>query len=186
MIKIAVFLDLQGTLGGSGIDDIRSLEFYPFSVEAIKKLNDNRILAIGITNQSHIGKGSLTRKEYEKEFARLKNELSENDAHFDAVYCCPHMREDNCACKKPKTGLIDSAKNDFDINIEKSYVVGDMGTNDMVLAKNIGAKGILVLTGAGKGSMNEYRHTWQGIEPDFVAENVLEAVNYIIANVYNE
>ena len=96
------------------------------------------------------------------------------------------MREDNCECKKPKTGLIDSAKKDFDINVEKSYVVGDMGMNDMTLAKNIGAKGILVLTGAGKGSMNEYRHTWQDTEPDFVAENVLEAVNYIISNIRPE
>ena len=186
MIKVAAFLDLQGTLGGSGIDDIRSLEFYTFSVEAIKKLNDNSILVIGITNQSHIGKGNLTWEEYEKGLARLKNKLSNNDARFDATYCCPHVREDNCECKKPKTGLIDSAKKDFDINVEKSYVVGDMGMNDMILAKNIGAKGILVLTGAGKGSMNEYRHTWQDIEPDFVAENVLEAVNYIISNICNE
>jgi histidinol-phosphate phosphatase family protein len=186
MIKIAAFLDLQGTLGGSGIDDIKSLEFYPFSVESIKKLNDNGILAIGITNQSHIGKGNLTWGEYEKELARLKNQLSDNDAHFDAIYCCPHVREDNCECKKPKTGLIDSAKKDFDINIEKSYVVGDMGSNDMILAKNIKAKAILVLTGAGKGSMNEYRHTWQNIEPDFVAENVFEAVNYIIDDVRTE
>ena len=79
--------------------------------------------------------------------------------------------------------MIDSAKKDFDINIEKSYVVGDMGMNDMILAKNIRAKAILVLTGAGKGSMNEYRHTWQNIESDFVAENVLESVNYIIDDV---
>ena len=56
----------------------------------------------------------------------------------------------------------------------------------MTLAKNIGAKGILVLTGAGKGSMGDYRHTWRDIEPDFIAENVLEAVNYIIADVRSE
>ena len=186
MIDIAVFLDFQGTLGGSGIDDIRSLDFYPFSVEAIKKLNDNGILAIGITNQSHIGKGNLTWEEYEKELTCLKNQLANSDARFDAIYCCPHVREDNCDCKKPKAGLIDSAKKDFDISIEKSYVVGDMGMNDMKLAQNIGAKAILVLTGAGKGSMNEYRHTWENIEPDFIAENVLEAVNYIIHDVRTE
>ena len=182
IIKIAAFLDLQGTLGGSGLDDIRSLKFYPFSVEAIKRLNDNDILVIGITNQSLIGKGNLTWNEYEKELVRLKNELSDNSAHLDAIYCCPHVREDNCQCKKPKTGLIDSAKKDFNIAVEKSYVVGDMGANDMILAKNTGAKGILVLTGAGKGSMNEYRHTWQNTEPDFISENVLEAVNYIISD----
>ncbi|MCL2816356.1 MAG: HAD-IIIA family hydrolase [Oscillospiraceae bacterium] len=182
MADIAVFLDFQGTLGGNGIDDIMSLDFYPFSVEAIKKLNDNDILVIGITNQSHIAKGELTWEEYEKKLQQLKNELSNNNAHFDAVYCCPHSREDNCDCKKPKTGLINSAKNDFDIAIEQSYVVGDMGMNDMILAKNIGAQAILVLTGTGKGSMNEYRHTWQETEPDFIADNVLEAVNWILSN----
>ena len=51
MQKIAAFIDFQGTLGGNGIDDIRTLDFYPFSVEAIKLLNDNDILVIGITNQ---------------------------------------------------------------------------------------------------------------------------------------
>jgi len=183
MIRMAVFLDLQGTLGGSGIDDIRTLDFYPFSIAAIKKLNDNGILVIGITNQSYIGKGELTWEEYEEKLTHLKNELSNNNAHFDAIYCCPHTKEDNCDCKKPKTGLIDSAKKDFGIDIGKSYIVGDMGANDMVLAKNIGAKAILVLTGVGKGSMNEYRHTWRNIEPNFVAENVLEAVNYIIHDV---
>ena len=183
MTDIAVFLDFQGTLGGNGIDDIMSLDFYPFSVEAIKNLNDNGILAIGITNQSHIAKGELTWEEYEKKLRQLKNELSYNNARFDAVYCCPHSRENNCDCKKPKTGLIDSAKKDFDIAVEKSYVVGDMGMNDMVLAKNIGAKAILVLTGVGKSSMSEYRHTWQNIEPDFVAKNVIEAVDYIISDI---
>ena len=98
-------------------------------------------------------------------------------------YIVAHSREDNCEFKKPKSGLIDSAKNDLDIAINKSYVVGDMGMNDMILAKNIGAKAILVLTGVGKSSMNEYRHTWQNVEPDFIAENIFEAVNYIIHDV---
>ena len=89
MADIAVFLDFQGTLGGNGIDDIMSLDFYPFSVEAIKKLNDNDILVIGITNQSHIAKGELTWEEYEKKLQQLKNELSNNNAHFDAIGTIP-------------------------------------------------------------------------------------------------
>ena len=65
MKKPAVFLDFQGTLGGEGTDDIRSFEFYPFSVDAIKLLNDNEILAIGITNQSNISKGEFTLEEFD-------------------------------------------------------------------------------------------------------------------------
>ena len=179
MAQIGAFIDFQGTIGGSGLDDIRSLELYPFSVEAIKKLNDLNILVIGITNQSHISKGELTMAEYEDKLQQVKEELSKSNAYFDAVYCCPHSSKDSCSCKKPKTGLIDLARSDFNLDVHNSFVIGDMGKNDMVLAKNIGAKAILVLTGVGKISMNENRHTWQEINPDFVAENLLEAVNYI-------
>lgn len=110
MSRSAVFIDFQGTLGGSGLDDIRTMALYPFSAEAIRKLNDARVLAIGITNQSRIAKGELTWEAYEKELQRIKDELSEKNAYLDAVYCCPHARKDNCNCKKPKTGMIDLAK----------------------------------------------------------------------------
>lgn len=72
-------------------------------------------------------------------------------------------------------------KSDFDIETSESFVIGDMGKNDMVLARSIGAKGILVLTGVGKDSMNVSRHTWRDVKPDYVAENILEAVDYVIS-----
>ena len=179
---IAAFIDLQGTLGGSGIDDISTFDFYPFSIEAIKKLNDNNILVIGITNQSRIARGHLTEDDYEAKLSQLKKQLSLHHAHFDVVYCCPHQKSDECSCKKPKTGMIEQAQKEFDINLQESYVIGDMGMNDVVLARNIGAKAILVLTGVGKSSLNEYKHTWQNVEPDYIAENILVAVDYILQN----
>ena len=177
---IAAFIDFQGTLGGNGMDDIKSLDFYPFAIEAIKKLNDNDILVIGITNQSRISKGKLTWKEYEEKLQQLKDELANNNAYFDAVFCCPHTDDDNCRCRKPMTGMIEAALKDFNIDIKNSYIIGDMGKSDMVLASKIGAKAILVLSGVGKGSLNEYRHTWEDVEADYVAENVLKAVDYIL------
>ena len=62
----------------------------------------------------------------------------------------------------------------------RSYVVGDMGINDMALVDRIGAKGILILTGGGKGSLSEYCHTWSGIEAGPIAENLLEAAKWIV------
>jgi HAD-superfamily hydrolase, subfamily IIIA len=180
MRRVAAFIDFQGTLGGDGIDDILSLEFYPFSIEAIKLLNDHGILAIGITNQSHISKGELTMDDYLLKLRQLKNELKMHGAHFDAVYCCPHTEQDHCACKKPLTGMVDWASNDFPIDIGRSYVIGDMGMTDMILANRIKAKGILVLTGVGQGSLHEFRHTWEGVEASFVAENVLEAAKWLL------
>ncbi|PNT94058.1 hypothetical protein CDQ83_11420 [Clostridium thermosuccinogenes] len=182
-MKKAAFIDFQGTLGGKGTDGIRSLDFYPFSIEAIKKLNDNDILVIGITNQSHISKGELTWDEYNEKLNSLKEELKNHNAYFDAAYCCPHTNSDNCNCKKPLTGMIDAACKEFEIDVKGSYVIGDMGMSDMILAKNIGTKGILVLTGVEKGSLNEYRHTWKDVEPYFIAENALKAVHRILSGI---
>lgn len=179
-IKIAAFIDMQGTLGGEGMDDISNFEFYSFSAEAIRKLNENNILAIVITNQSHISRGYITQKDFQDKIDKLNNELKEYGAHFDDVYCCPHTNEDKCSCKKPLTGLIQAAVKDHDIDIKNSFVIGDMAKNDIVMAKNIGAKGILVLTGVGKGSLNEFRYTWSDYEADYIAENVLKAVEWIV------
>jgi len=185
-MRIAAFIDLQGTLGGDSHGDIRSLDFYPYAIDAIKRLNDIGVLVIGITNQSRIADGALTFTDYENKLRLLKDELLQNDAHFDAVYCCPHNRSENCLCKKPKTGMINFAKKDFGIDINNSFVIGDMGVNDMLLAKNAGAKGILVLTGAGNASLHEYRHTWKEAEPVFIAENVLEAANFVVSDMHNK
>ena len=179
--RITVFLDLQGTLGGDGLGDTSNFKFYPFTVEAIKLLNKNRINAIVITNQYHIAKGLLTIEQFEKDIDELKSELSAYDSHFDGVYCCPHSSYGDCSCKKPLPGLALQAQNDLDIDFCRSFVIGDMGMSDMVLASNIGAKGILVKTGLGEGSLTVYRDTWKEVEPYLIADNVLDAVKHIIA-----
>ncbi|GKU26645.1 D-glycero-alpha-D-manno-heptose-1,7-bisphosphate 7-phosphatase [Clostridium folliculivorans] len=178
--KIAAFIDLQGTLGGTGIDDITDFEFYPFSIEAVKLLNENGILAIVITNQSNISRGIISQRDFDYKINMLSNQLADRGAYFDEVYCCSHTREDCCSCKKPLPGLIEDAVKKHDIDLKNSYVIGDMGMNDIVLARNAGTKGILVMTGVGKGSLSEYRHTWQEYDADYIAEDVLEAVKWIL------
>lgn len=180
MNKIAAFLDLQGTLGGDGLGDISDFEFFPFSIEAIRLLNENGILAIVVTNQSHIAKGLLTMIDFNRKVDVLSGELRNGKAYFDAIYCCPHGRYDKCECKKPLIGMLVQAKRDFNVNLAECYVVGDMGMSDMVMARNVGAKAILVRTGVGEGSLTDFRHTWIDVEPDYVANNVLEAVRWIV------
>lgn len=178
----AVFFDLQGTLGGDGIGDIMDFEFYKNSIGAIRLLNEHNIPVIVVTNQSRIAKGYFTMEDFNNKLEKLKEELIEAGAHFDAVYCCPHDRKDNCRCKKPLTGMLLQASKEFGITLSQSYVVGDMGMSDMVMAKNVGAKAILVLTGVGQGSLTTFRHTWEGIEPDYIAEDALKAASWIIKN----
>ncbi len=178
--KIAAFIDLQGTLGGDSMGDIRDFSFYPFAMDAIKLLNLHGILAIVVTNQSRIAKGYLSMEEYECKLEQIKGELQNHGVVLDGIYCCPHYKEDRCSCKKPLTGLVQQAQQDFDIDIKNSFVVGDMGNSDMLLAHNLGIRGILVKTGAGEDSWSTYRHTWEAAEPCFVAENILEAAEYMI------
>ena len=176
----AVFLDLQGTLGGEGLGDILGFSFYPFSIPAIKLLNEANLLVVVVTNQSHISKGYFTYDDFESRFDELKQELARQGARLDAVYCCPHTTEDGCSCKKPLPGMVLQAQRDLDLDLTECYLVGDVGAWDMVLARLVGCKAVLVRTGLGKGSLGEYRHSWADIEPNLVADNVLEAAQWIV------
>ncbi len=99
---------------------------------------------------------------------------------LDGVYCRPHSRADGCNCCKPRTGLVDDACRESGIDPKRSYVVGDRGDFDMLLASAIGARGILVCTGYGVASLSEFRPTWANVEPDYIAEQVLDAVHWIL------
>jgi histidinol-phosphate phosphatase family protein len=139
------------------------------------------MLAIIVTDQSHIHKEGLDMACFYDGIDQLKRDLSLVGAKLDEVYCCPHTRQEHCPCKKPQTFFIDKAAQKYDLDVTHSFVVGDMGMNDIVMAKNAGAKGVLVLTGVGRGSLTEYRYTWEQYEADYVAENILDAVHWILS-----
>jgi D-glycero-D-manno-heptose 1,7-bisphosphate phosphatase len=179
--RIAVFLDLQGTLGGEGLGDILDFSFFPFAIPAIKLLNDAGLLAIVATNQSHIAYGRFTYADFENRVAVLQNELAEQGARWDAVYCCSHSRVDVCTCKKPLPGLLVQAAQDFHLDLPACYMVGDSGAWDMLLAQAVGCKGVLVRTGLGESSLQTYRHLWAGMEADTIAKDVLDAARWIVS-----
>ena len=83
-----------------------------------------------------------------------------------------------CRCRKPETGLIEEASRALNLDCSKSYVVGDRG-NDLEFARRIGAKGILVLTGYGKGEWEYCQDQWK-VKPDWVAQDLYEAVQWIL------
>ena len=180
--RSAVFLDLQGTLGGEGFGDIREFTFYPSAIPAVKLLNEADLLAIVVTNQTHIAKGLYTMEHFQERVAILKEEIEKSGARLDAVYCCPHVDEDGCSCKKPKPGMVLDAQRDFDLDLSNCYVVGDLGASEIVLAGRVGCRGVLVRTGLGESSLGEYRYTWEDLSPDFIADDVLHAVRWILAD----
>jgi D-glycero-D-manno-heptose 1,7-bisphosphate phosphatase len=181
--RAAVFFDLHGTLGAAHGDaggDFPQFSWYYNGAEAIRLVNQAGLCAIAVTNQGPIAHGRFTLEDFWNRMADLERELREQGARLDAVYCCPHSREDGCNCCKPRIGLVDDACREFHIDPRLSYVVGDRGDFDTLLAWAIGARGVLVRTGEGEGSLGEFRQTWAEVEADYIGEHVVDAVDWII------
>ena len=175
----AIFWDLQGTLGGDATADIDTFIPYTFSKSALQLSKQNGYLNIVITNQSKIGKGLVSLESYEKTKASILSYFNSEEQLIYDFLCCPHQNSDNCNCKKPKTGLIQVCIEKYRLNIEDCFVIGDMGKNEIIMAHNAGCKGILVLTGGGKASLGEFRHTWAHHDADLIADDAFEAVKTI-------
>lgn len=178
-MKRAVFFDLQGTLGGDPLGNALEFALYPFAAAAIRLLNEAGMVVVVVTNQSGIAKGRLTHSQFDGRMDALREEIAEVGAHLDAIYCCPHSRADGCVCRKPQPALLEQAALDFDLTLSASYVVGDMGATDMAMALNGGCRAVLVRTGAGEGSLREYRRLWSDLEADYIAADALDAARWI-------
>ncbi|MFJ5768710.1 D-glycero-alpha-D-manno-heptose-1,7-bisphosphate 7-phosphatase [Psychrobacillus sp. NPDC093180] len=177
----AVFLDRDGTIGGTG-GGVHPLDFsmYDFAPQAIKSLNEIEIKVFLFTNQTRVGRGFFTEDELLKGFKLMEEELANDSAFLDGIYYCPHKPDDKCECQKPKIGLLLQAQKMHNLNLNECYVVGDTGSSDMVAANRAGTKKVLVKTGWGESSLTSYREQWREVEPDYIADNLIEAVNWIV------
>ncbi len=172
--KKAIFLDRDGVIivEKDFISDISELEYIPRAVKALKSI-PSQYLKIIISNQSGIGRGFFTADQVDEFNAELIVDLKKKGVLIDKIYYCPHNPDDNCECRKPKTGLFDLARREFNIDYAKSWMIGDK-SSDIQAGKNIGASTIQVLTGyAGEepGAMK--------VKADFIADDLYEAVEII-------
>jgi histidinol-phosphate phosphatase family protein len=170
----AVFLDRDGTLAPDVNycrcpDDFHLFNETP---QAIKLLNDAGFKVIIITNQSGIARGYFTEETLAEIHQKMKDELRKKGAYIDAIYYCPHHPDDDCECRKPKTGLFLQAAAHFHFDLGGSFVVGDMQA-DIAAGKTLGCKTIAV---------NAKPQAKPGIvdSADYTADNLLEAVNWIL------
>ena len=182
----AIFLDRDGTINklDNFIYKAEDLELLDGVVEAIGAINSSGLLAIIITNQPSVARGLCDVSDIDHIHKKLKTLLGKEGVFVDDIFFCPHhpdkgFPEENplykidCECRKPKTGMIEQAKEKFNIDLSSSYMIGD-STMDIELAKKAGLKSVLVMTGLG-GSDNKYDAV-----PDFTAENLYEAVQKIL------
>lgn len=125
----AVFLDRDGTINidVSHLYKIEDFKFVKGIPEFIKRFNDQGYRIIVITNQAGIAKGYYTEDDMHKLHRYINELLSQYDAHIDAFYFCPHHPDitGECNCRKPKTGMVEQAIKDFDIDVKKSLLFGD-------------------------------------------------------------
>jgi len=182
----AAFLDRDGTIiqENGYISQIKQIELIPGSIEAIKRLKLLGYKIIVITNQSGVAQGYFTEKTLKKVHGYLQKELKKNKAGWDGIYYCPHHPRvglkrylKNCNCRKPKTGLVKLAVREHKLKLKDSVVIGDK-LFDVGLGKNAKIKSILVLTGHGKKEAKKIG-TFPKSRPDFIAKNLLEAVQLL-------
>lgn len=188
MKQIAVFLDRDGTVSEEVgyVNHLSRFKLFPWTAEAIKKLNEAHIKAILVTNQAGVARGYFTEDLISEVHNKLVEELAKTGACLDAIYYCPHHPSAgqppyraNCECRKPKPGLLYKAADEHNIDLSLSFMIGDKYT-DVELGQRIGVKGVMVMTGYGIGEYEYQRQNWPQM-PDKIAENLLTAVDWIIS-----
>jgi D-glycero-D-manno-heptose 1,7-bisphosphate phosphatase len=183
----AVFIDRDGTLTDEVgyVNHPSRLRLLPRSAEAVRRLNGAGVAAVVVTNQAGIARDYFTEDVLHAVNAELVAQLARDGARLDGIYACMHhpsageppYRMD-CDCRKPKPGMLVRAAAELDLDLRRSVMVGDK-PSDVEVAPRIGGRGVLVLTGYGRGEW-EYRRERFPVPPDHVATDLLDAVEWAL------
>ena len=173
MTNRAVFLDRDGTMARD-VPYCRSpedFELFPSTAKAVKLLREHGFKVIVITNQSGIARGYFTEETLARIHEKMKKELAKEGAGVDGIYYCPHHPDDNCDCRKPRPRLVLQATEDFNIDLTRSFVVGDLEM-DVGLGRAVGCRTVLL---PNPGNENRKQEA-----PDYTAADLYDAVLWII------
>ncbi|MDH5666977.1 MAG: lipopolysaccharide heptosyltransferase II [Nitrospira sp.] len=175
-----IFLDRDGTLNRDPgyIRSPEQFELFPGVPQAMAKVKQAGARCIMVTNQSGIARGFLSIGDLDAIHAKLERLLGEAGVSLDAIYFCPHHPDDACGCRKPNTGLIDRAVRERQVDLARSYVIGDH-VRDIELAKSVGARSILVTTGVVRPEQVESLIA-SGTVPDGIAPSFAEAMDWLL------
>ena len=175
----AIFIDRDGVInkdpGGwtrtNYVTDWKDFHFIPGTLQALKILKEKGIKVIVASNQGGVNKGLYTKAELSRVNSLMLKEIEKAGGVIEEVFYCIHRDEDNCDCRKPKPGMLESAAKKYGIDPKVTYFIGDVKT-DVMAGRKAGCKTILVLSGK---SSREDVEEWEE-KPDYVFANLLEAV----------
>jgi len=182
----AVFVDRDGTLieEAGYLSHLDRLVFFPFTVDAVRQLNRAGFAIVVITNQAGIARGIVREAFVSEAHRHIEERLAAGGAHVDGFYYCPHhphgivesLRQ-SCDCRKPQPGLLRRAAEELDLDLARSYTVGDRW-HDLEAGHAVGTRTVLVRTGYGAA---DERAPKPGVSADAVTDNLAGAVAWILS-----
>lgn len=183
-MKKCVFLDRDGTINREVgyLCEVENLEILENVVEGLRLLQQEYLLIV-ISNQSGVARGYFSETKVDRINAEITKRLEQHNVFIQEFFYCPHHPEGIvkeyakvCDCRKPNIGLIERARKKYDVDISKSYMIGDK-ISDLLLAKNAGCKGIFVKTGYDLQGKEQIKQL-----SDYISDSLLEAAEWILNN----
>ena len=174
MSNKVLFIDRDGTLNvepdDHQVDDLGKVQLVSGVMPALLALKDAGFRFVMVSNQDGLGTASFPTEDFELPHGHILGLFESQGIRFDDVFICPHFAEDECGCRKPRTGLVSRYLAATDIDLSSSAVIGDRDT-DLALAENIGVRGFLVDPGRG------YEFSWDGIRAALVSQERAASVS---------
>lgn len=179
----AIFLDRDGVInkdpGGwtkyNYVTELKDFHFLPGSLKALRLLRENGIRVIVVSNQAGVGKGYFTKERLAEVNQLMTDEVRASGGSIEEAFYCIHKDEDNCDCRKPKTGMFERAVEKYSIRPRDTFIIGDSYV-DIAAGKLMGLATVFVLSG--KATPEDLRA--RGLKPDYVFKDLLEAVKWIL------
>lgn len=171
----SILLDRDGTIlvERNYLSDPADVELLPHAAVGLRRLAELGFSLVVVTNQSAIGRGYFDAQRLAEIHQRMRDLLSAEGVQLDGIYFCPHLSEDHCECRKPRTGLVVQAAAALGFDPRQSFVIGDKPC-DIELGQALGATTVLVRSGYGaEVEANATAH------PDYVADDLCNAASVI-------
>ena len=184
----AIIMDRDGTVCEEVgyVNHVSRVRLLARSAAAIRRANEAGFQTVVVTNQAGVARGYFDEHLVDEVHDRVREMLASDGARLDGLYYCPHHPEVGaapyrkaCDCRKPRPGMLLRARDEMGIDLARSYMIGD-SVRDIEAGHRAGTTTVLVLTGYGRGEL-EYQSQGWSVKPAHVADDLLDAVTWILA-----